>query len=128
MFVPVGTPGGSWPNPNDKQNCQNAFSQVDMSCQSNPNSDKVACSDYPVVYCDGSLQSSGDLNFGGCISNAVAYSSDECISPRTVASNGAYLCGGNLDPCVEKEKTGMNCSSLAPLNIWNATNVCYPIH
>lgn len=125
-FVPSGSSGGSWPSPDDVGKCQSAFGGVDATCQANPNSDKIACSDYPMVYCDGALQASGDMNFGGCVTGAVAYNIAECSAPRTVSDNGAYLCGGNVDPCVDKEKTGMNCKAPAPPNPWGATNICYP--
>lgn len=119
-FVPVGNSGGSWPNPDDQQKCLNAFAQVDMSCQSNPNSDTIACSDYPMFYCDGALRPSGDLDKGNCsYGSAIAYSSDDCTNPRTTLTNGSYLCGGNLGPCDVKI-----CKESAPQNPWGATNIC----
>lgn len=127
-FVPAGDfSGAKWPNPNDVQKCLDAFSQVDMTCQNNPLSDKIACSDYPFFYCNGALRGSGDLDQGNCpYGSPVAYSASECNNPRTTTMNSAYLCGGTLDPCVEKEKTRMDCSARAPPNPWGATNMCNP--
>ncbi len=126
-FVPAGDSGGKWSNSDDQQKCLTAFQNVDMTCQSNPNSDKIACSDFPMFFCNGELRASGDMNYGNCpYGSAVAYSADECSNPRTVRMDGSYLCGGLLDPCVDKEKTGMNCKAPAPPNQWNATNVCHP--
>jgi hypothetical protein len=126
-FVPSGDPGGKWANPDDEQSCKAAFAQVDMVCQTNPMSDKIACSDYPMFYCDGQLRSSGDLDGGNCsYGAAVAYSAAECSNPRRASSNGGYLCGGSLDPCVAKAGTGILCTTPAPANPWGATNICYP--
>ena len=128
QFVPSGDfNGAQWPNPDDKQKCLSAFNQVDPGCQSNPISDRIACSDYPFFYCNGRLRASGDLDQGNCpYGSPIAYSANECNNPRTTRMDSAYLCGGTLDPCVDKNRSGMNCQAVAPSNPWGATNLCHP--
>lgn len=127
-FVPASSGMTTWSNPQDMQNCMNAFNDpnFDQNCQANPGADPEGCSDYPAVFCslDGTspatMNSTGDLNFNGC-QGPMAYGPATCKAP--LAPVQGYLCGGSLDPCVPKS-SGMNCSQTAPPNPWGATNVC----
>jgi len=106
----------------DVSKCQAAWDNpsVDMSCQQNPDSDSVNCSDYPLVYCDGGLQPTGDLNWEGC-QGCMAYSAAQCTSPLS-PDNNSWLCGGTTGHSCNNK--GCNESQNVPLNPWNATGVC----